>query len=134
MTKICINYFFNKRVYYSKLGNIPGTELYKDISLYRDAIEINNTSIVRFQHDLHSTNSVFFKKAIYNLTSIKPHDRMTLMKKVEKYKRKLANDTSKVTICTKIRNLISGKRNVEQKIYSIDTKNVTVNFENNGLF
>jgi hypothetical protein len=100
--------------------------------LYRDAIEINRTRIVRFQHDLHSTNSVFFKKAIYNLTGIKPHDRMTLMKKVEKYKKKLV--TNQVSICQKMFNLISGKKNVEQKIYSIDKAAVTVNLANKGLF
>ncbi len=101
--------------------------------MYKDAIEINRTSIIRFQHDIHSTNSVFFKKAIYNLTGIKPHDRMTHMKKVEKYKKKLVKNTSQVSICKKISNLIYGKKNIEQKIYSIDKEIVTVNFENKGL-
>jgi hypothetical protein len=43
--------------------------------------------IIRFQEELHSTNSVMFKKAVYNLSGVRPQDHLALIKKIEEYKR-----------------------------------------------
>ena len=81
------------------MGNIRGTELYKDIKLYKDAHQIHNIRIVRIQQELHATNCVAFKKAIYELTGVRPQDYLHIKLKIENYNKKLEkcrNPTSKL--------------------------------------
>ncbi|RNA14745.1 solute carrier family 26 member 6-like [Brachionus plicatilis] len=82
--------------YATILGNINGTELYKDTKLYKDAHEIENIKIVRVQSDLHATNSARFRKSIYELTEAKPQEYIAVKNRIlEKRKSKLEQDESK---------------------------------------
>jgi hypothetical protein len=105
--------FFSKRPYATLLGHIPATELYKDVKLYKDvrillfpkltsskisqficvlnikAHELYKIKIVRIQQELHATNAAMFKKAIYELTDLKPQPYIEIKNKINKYKAKM---------------------------------------------
>jgi hypothetical protein len=49
--------------------------------------------IIRFQEELHASNSAMFKKAIYKLSGVKPQDRMAIINKAERHKKKLQKET-----------------------------------------
>jgi hypothetical protein len=86
------------------LGSIPGTELYKDIMLYKDvssskasaserkffstkkAREHNRIKIIRIEESLHYTNSRFFKNTICKLANIRLEKELERKKKAEKEK------------------------------------------------
>jgi len=71
------------------LGNIPGTEIYKDTKMYKKAQEFDGIKIVRIEESLHSTNASFFKKQIYNFTSTKPQEYINRRMKLERQKKRL---------------------------------------------
>jgi hypothetical protein len=71
------------------LGNIPGTEFYRDIRLYKNAHQIHDIRIVRVQQELHTTNCTAFKKAIFELTGVKPQDYLHIKNKIEEYHKRL---------------------------------------------
>ena len=58
--------------------------------------------IIRFQEELHSTNSVMFKKAVYRLSGIRPQDHLALIKKVEENKKKIESVNQSFNYITKI--------------------------------
>ncbi|RNA37156.1 solute carrier family 26 member 6-like, partial [Brachionus plicatilis] len=74
--------------YSTRLGNIPGTELYKDIKIYKQAEEIDQIKIVRVQSELHASNSKRFLNLIYQLTKTNPQEYLTIYKKNEQIKKK----------------------------------------------
>jgi hypothetical protein len=87
--------------------------------------------IIRFQEELHSTNSAMFKKAIYKLSGVRPQDHMAIINKVEEYKNKLKNDASNqanflTKLMPKSMNKLFEKKSVNKihsnsdKIYAID--------------
>ncbi len=51
--------------------------------------------IIRFQQELHSSNSNAFKKAIYKLTNIKPDQEIEHLKHNEEIRKKNENELSK---------------------------------------
>ncbi|CAF0929886.1 unnamed protein product [Brachionus calyciflorus] len=110
---ILIHIVRSSQPYSSLLGNIPGTELYKDIKVYKDAQEIDQIKIYHFQSELHSTNATTFKKSIYELTKTKPQDMIAIKNKIlNKRKKLLAKNQS-----SKFEKLISNflKRNKDKK-------------------
>ena len=50
--------------------------------------------IIRFQEELHASNSAMFKKAIYKLSGVKPQDRMAIINKAERHRKKLLKETN----------------------------------------
>ncbi len=48
--------------------------------------------IVRVQQELHATNAAMFKKAIYNLTNLKPPQYIEIKNKIAKYKKKIEEE------------------------------------------
>jgi hypothetical protein len=86
--------------------------------------------IIRFQEELHSTNSVMFKKAVYRLSGIRPQDHLALIKKVEENKKKIESVNQSFNYITKIIpvfliEMFEKKSNKKinadnQNIYSID--------------
>ncbi|RMZ97946.1 solute carrier family 26 member 6-like, partial [Brachionus plicatilis] len=90
---ILVHLVRSSKPYSTLLGNIPGTELYRDLNLYKDAEEIDHIKIVRFQAELHATNSIQFKKAIYKLTETKPQDYIEAKNKlIAKQKKRMEKD------------------------------------------
>lgn len=75
------------------LGHIQGTELYKDIKLYKDAKEIDGIKIVRIEESLHYTNAGAFKSKIFAFTQVKPQDYIIKRNKIDRARerRKKAN-------------------------------------------
>ncbi|RNA30886.1 solute carrier family 26 member 6-like [Brachionus plicatilis] len=81
--------------YSTRLGNIPGTELYKDIKIYKQAQEIDQIKIIRVQSELHASNSKRFLNLVYQLTQTKPQEFMEIYKKNSEYtKKKLKSENS----------------------------------------
>jgi hypothetical protein len=55
----------------------------------KKAHELYKIKIVRIQQELHATNSAMFKKAIYELTGLKPQPYIEIKNKIQKYKIKM---------------------------------------------
>ena len=94
----------------SVLGNIPGTELYKDKSLYKDvklklknkinlifkkkkktnlkAKEFDGIKIIRLNESLYSSNVAYFKKKIYECTNTKPQEYLAKKLKIERKRKR----------------------------------------------
>ncbi|GFR90206.1 sulfate transporter-like, partial [Elysia marginata] len=77
----------SQRPYSCILGQVPGTDIYKDISVYKVAEETPNIKIFRFDSALFFANSEFFKSSLYKLT-VNPNDLKEKLKKLNKKKRK----------------------------------------------
>jgi hypothetical protein len=50
------------------------------------AFELKDIKIVRIQQELHATNSATFKKSIYKLTGLKPHEYLIVKNKLNALK------------------------------------------------
>ena len=63
------------------------------------AKEINKIKIVRIQSELHASNATTFRKAVFELTKIKPQNYMVIQTKISEYKKKMekANNPPKYT-------------------------------------
>jgi hypothetical protein len=57
--------------------------------------------IVRVQQELHATNAARFKKAIYELTGLKPQPYIEIKNKIDRYnkKSKMGKQQNKFTSC-----------------------------------
>lgn len=77
----------SQRPYSCILGQVPGTDIYKDISVYKVAEETPNIKIFRFDSALFFANSEFFKSSLYKLT-VNPNDLKEKMRKINKKKKK----------------------------------------------
>ncbi|XP_076448309.1 prestin-like [Babylonia areolata] len=49
------------------LGQVPGTDLYKDVGVFKAAKELEHIKIFRFDSALYFANSDFFKASVYKL-------------------------------------------------------------------
>ncbi|XP_006820996.1 prestin-like [Saccoglossus kowalevskii] len=58
--------------YCTLLGNIPNTDIYKDIMWYEDANEIPGIKIFCMQSSLYFANTAHFKARVFKLTKINP--------------------------------------------------------------
>ncbi|RNA14710.1 solute carrier family 26 member 6-like [Brachionus plicatilis] len=114
--------------YATILGNIYGTELYRDIKLYKDAHEIEKIKIVRIQSDLHATNSAGFKKSIYELTDTKPQEYMAAKMKILDKRRKKYSQEISTNFKIPLIGFLIGSR---QKKYKVNDKCVDVFVVNN---
>jgi len=54
------------------LGNIEGTEFYRDIKIYKDAKPLKDIKIIRIEQELHGSNATRFKHIVYKLSGVKP--------------------------------------------------------------
>jgi MFS superfamily sulfate permease-like transporter len=70
------------------LGHIPGTALYRDTKLYKDAHQLVDIKIVRVQCELNATNASSFRKSIYTLSGVKPQDYLVKRNKIVIQRRK----------------------------------------------
>ncbi len=57
---------------YCLLGNIEGTEFYRDIKIYKDAKPLKDIKIIRIEQELHGSNATRFKHIVYKLSGVKP--------------------------------------------------------------
>ncbi|CAG5129716.1 unnamed protein product, partial [Candidula unifasciata] len=58
----------SQRPYSCLLGQVPGTDIYRDISVYKSAEETAGIKIFRFDSALFFANAEFFKSSLYKLT------------------------------------------------------------------
>ncbi|BFZ10563.1 hypothetical protein BsWGS_13602 [Bradybaena similaris] len=58
----------SQRPYSCVLGQVPGTDIYRDISVYKTAEEAPGIKIFRFDSALFFANAEFFKSSLYKLT------------------------------------------------------------------
>lgn len=73
----------SQRPYVCLLGQVQGTDLYKDITVIKAAEELEHIKIVRFESGLFFANSEYFKNSIYKLAA-DPSVMKKLKKKAEK--------------------------------------------------
>jgi hypothetical protein len=109
------------RPYFVVLGHLPGTELYKDIQIYKDvsfirvkisflslaifkAKEIKGIKIIRMEESLHNTNAAFFKKKVYECTSMNPQEYISRKLKLER--KKIRESEKDIPIMIKVLNII----------------------------
>lgn len=57
--------------------------------MIKKAHQIHNIRIVKIQTELHATNSPAFKKAVYDMTGVRPQEYLHIKTKIEEYKRKV---------------------------------------------
>ncbi len=69
------------------------------------AKEVETVKIIRFQQELHSSNSNSFKKAIYRLTNIKPEQELEFLKQQKENKKKIETELSKKCSASKFQAL-----------------------------
>ncbi|XP_059150479.1 prestin-like [Physella acuta] len=69
------------------MGQVPGTDLYKNISVYPSAKEIPNIKIFRFDSAIFFANSEFFKTSLYKHT-VDPYDLKKLRRKLKRHRKK----------------------------------------------
>lgn len=58
----------SQRPYTCLLGRIPGTDIYTDINVYKEAQEIAGVKIFRFEYSLFFVNTEHFRSSLYKLT------------------------------------------------------------------
>ncbi|KAK7488601.1 hypothetical protein BaRGS_00020218, partial [Batillaria attramentaria] len=73
----------SQRPYVCLLGQVQGTDLYKDIAIIKAAEELEHIKIIRFESALFFANSEYFKNSIYKMTA-DPSVMKKLKKKAEK--------------------------------------------------
>lgn len=56
----------------ARLGHVPNTDLYLDVSKYSAAVEIPSVSIFQFCGPLHFANSEYFRQQLINVTGLEP--------------------------------------------------------------
>ncbi|XP_055881917.1 prestin-like isoform X4 [Biomphalaria glabrata] len=76
----------SQRPYSCLLGQVPGTDIYRDISVYKVAKEIPNIKIFRFDSAIFFANSEFFKNSLYKLT-VDPYQLKKMQRKLDKRKK-----------------------------------------------
>ncbi|XP_041349983.1 solute carrier family 26 member 6-like isoform X3 [Gigantopelta aegis] len=78
----------SQRPYACVMGQVPGTDLYRDVTVYTAAQQIQGIKIFRYDSALFFANSEHFKNAIYKLT-VNPK---ILKKKIKKREKRLKMD------------------------------------------
>ncbi|XP_025107659.1 solute carrier family 26 member 6-like isoform X3 [Pomacea canaliculata] len=73
----------SQRPYVCLLGQVNGTDLYKDLAIYKAATEIKHIKIFRFDAALFFANSEYFKTTLYKMT-VDPNSLKKLKKKSER--------------------------------------------------
>ncbi|XP_012935752.1 prestin isoform X2 [Aplysia californica] len=87
----------SQRPYSCLLGQVPGTDIYKDISVYKAAEETPNVKIFRFDSALFFANSEFFKSSLYKL-AVDPNDLKRKQRKLNKKKKKEEKELLNITV------------------------------------
>ncbi|KAL5013174.1 hypothetical protein ScPMuIL_007444 [Solemya velum] len=59
----------NQRPYVCQMGHMPGTDFYKDISVYKEALILPGIRIIRFENSLFSINVEHFRNNLYKNTT-----------------------------------------------------------------
>ncbi|RNA14181.1 solute carrier family 26 member 6-like [Brachionus plicatilis] len=118
--------------YSTLLGNIPGTEFYKDTKLYKEAKEIDQIKIVRIQAELHASNSSKFQNEIFKLTDAKPQDFIEMKEKIVKEKRKIMKNHKlskfKTFFPSFMKKYSVSDKSSDTKVYGLENQN----FENSS--
>ncbi|CAL1539051.1 unnamed protein product [Lymnaea stagnalis] len=87
----------SQRPYACLLGQVPGTDIYKDVDVYKVAEEIPNIKIFRFDCALFFANSEFFKSSLYKLT-VDPNNLKKIQRKLNKKKKKEDHQLLNITV------------------------------------
>ncbi|KAH9504995.1 hypothetical protein Btru_061361 [Bulinus truncatus] len=87
----------SQRPYSCLLGQVPGTDIYRDTSVYKVAEEIPNIKIFRFDSALFFANSEFFKSCLYKLT-VDPYNLKKMQKKLDKRMKKKELQLLNITV------------------------------------
>ncbi|XP_052823905.1 sulfate transporter isoform X3 [Octopus bimaculoides] len=83
----------SSRPYSCLLGQLPNTDIYRDVSVYPSAVQINGIKIFRFEASLYFANAENFKHHIYEMTNVNPRKLKT---KIQTFKKEeSANDTAR---------------------------------------
>ncbi|KAL4226525.1 hypothetical protein ACF0H5_014510 [Mactra antiquata] len=86
----------SQRPYATLLGQIPGTDIYRDMNVYQEAREVVGVKIFRFEHSLFFVNTEHFKTLLYKKTT-NPRTLKIAMKKREAKLEKLRKKEITVT-------------------------------------
>lgn len=78
----------SQRPYATLLGQIPGTDIYRDLNVYQEAQEVPGIKIFRFEHSLFFVNTEHFKTFLYKRT-VNPRDVKIARKKRESRMKKM---------------------------------------------
>ncbi|XP_036358676.1 sulfate transporter isoform X1 [Octopus sinensis] len=81
----------SSRPYSCLLGQLPNTDIYRDVSVYPSAVQINGVKIFRFEASLYFANAENFKHRIYEMTAVNPRKLKTKIQNIKK--EDSANDT-----------------------------------------
>ncbi|BFZ08352.1 hypothetical protein BsWGS_11390 [Bradybaena similaris] len=77
----------SQRPYTCLLGQVPGTDIYKDLSVYKTAEETPNIKIFRFDSALFFANAEYFRSSLYKMT-VDPKELKKEQRKLNKKKKK----------------------------------------------
>nr|BBA68353.1 putative prestin [Phreagena okutanii] len=101
------------------LGQLPGTDLYRDMRIYREAKEIPGIKIFRFEHSLFFVNKDHFRVLLYKKT-MNPRTLKIAQKKREAKLKKLQKQEEATT--TEMEEVPDGDVDVELKTRSEEVK------------
>ncbi|XP_059150453.1 prestin-like isoform X2 [Physella acuta] len=87
----------SQRPYACLLGQVPGTDIYRDLSVYKTAEEVPNIKIFRFDCPIFFANSEFFKSTLYKHT-VDPYVLKKMQKKINKKKKKDEKHLLNITV------------------------------------
>ncbi|KAK6995100.1 solute carrier family 26 member 6 [Biomphalaria glabrata] len=78
----------SQRPYSCLMGQVPGTDIYRDISVYSVAKEVPHIKIFRFDSAIFFANAEYFKTSLYKMT-VNPYDLKKIEKKLTKRQKKV---------------------------------------------
>ncbi|XP_075907549.1 chloride anion exchanger-like [Nelusetta ayraudi] len=103
------------------LGNIPGTELYKDRKDYKNIMEPYGLKIFKIPSPIFFANIEFFKDKLIEAVGFKP---LRILKKRNKALRKMRNYLDKRDTSSSERDLALGSLNIDQLHLPTDVKDL----------
>ncbi|CAG5136585.1 unnamed protein product, partial [Candidula unifasciata] len=87
----------SQRPYSCLLGQVPGTDIYKDMNVYKTAEEIPNIKIFRFDSALFFANAEFFRSSLYKMT-VDPKELKKKQRKLDRKKKKDEKELVNITV------------------------------------
>ncbi|KAK3581235.1 hypothetical protein CHS0354_032954 [Potamilus streckersoni] len=90
----------SQRPYVCVVGQIPDTDIYRDISVYREAKEIEGIKIFRFEHSLFFVNTEHFKTNLFKVTVNPKELKIRRKRALDKQRRKDKKQKTLQTVIT----------------------------------
>lgn len=80
-----------QRPYVCVLGQMPGTDIYRDVSVYKEAVEIPRVKIFRFENAIFFVSVEHFKNMLFKYTCNPRHVKQDIVEAENKIRKEKAN-------------------------------------------